>query len=169
MAIPVIVLLGAAIVGGRFFPVGWLLVGPLCLVWMGINAIDGDLARSTGSSSARGAVLNEVIDRFGDFVLVVAGLAVAPAWLIGATALGVFSAEIIALVTWAVLGERVLVGPMGKPDRALVVSIGAALAVVVSGALTVAYAVIAIGAAVAVVVRLHHVLTATGSDPKGSS
>src|SRR5688572_28146800 len=57
---------GIALLAGNHVPVLWLAVPPLVLARMACNAVDGSLARRTGTSSARGAVLNELGDRSAD-------------------------------------------------------------------------------------------------------
>ena len=164
-AVPVIFAASGAIVAGTRAPGIWLLVPPLCLMWMAINAVDGALARSTRRASLRGAALNEAIDRLGDVVIIAASIAVAPLWLVAITGAAVLSAEMVSLIAWAVCGDRTLVGPMGKPDRALVVATAAIGAVLWPAAWTVGFALIAAGAAVAVFVRFRHLLAATAGVP----
>ena len=166
-AIPVIVAVGSVLVAGQSYRWLWLAVPPLCLVWMGLNAIDGSLARRTGTASDRGAVLNELVDRFGDVVVLGAGFLLVPTWVAAAALIAVSAAEIVALIGWAVHGERRLVGPMGKPDRALVIAVGAVAAAIVGGAtLTVAYGIVAVGASVAIWHRVRRVWSTAHSEER---
>lgn len=60
---------GAALYAGLALPEGrfvLLLVPPLLLLRMALNALDGMLARERGQASALGEVLNEAIDVLGD-------------------------------------------------------------------------------------------------------
>lgn len=116
------------LVAGTWFPLLWLAVAPLCLVRMACNAVDGSLARRTGTTTRRGAVLNELGDRSADAVTFGA---LAPA--VGLPlALGVvvvaLSTSFLAVVGQAVLGDRFGTGPLGKPDRMAVLSIAAVVA-----------------------------------------
>ena len=69
LAIPVAVATGASLALGAVWAPAWFVVAPLCLFLMGINAVDGSLARATGQETRRGAVLNELVDRFGDVAI----------------------------------------------------------------------------------------------------
>ena len=159
-AVPVEVAVAAALIGGTTYAAVWLLVPPLALVWMGLNALDGSLARTTNTSTAHGAVLNEFVDRGGDLLVLGAGFLIAPV-AIAATALAAVAAsEIAAAVGWAVTGERHFSGPMGKPDRAAILAVGATVAVLWTPALTLAYLAIALGAGAGVLIRSRHVLLA---------
>ena len=63
-AIPVEVAVAILLIVGALK--SWLLlvfVPLLTLCWMCMNALDGSLARSTGRTTARGAVFNELVDR----------------------------------------------------------------------------------------------------------
>lgn len=118
---------GAALAAGTVAPVAWFAVLPLQVARLAANAIDGRLARTTGASSAGGAVRNELSDRLGDLALLGGLAVVTPA--AGATALvAVLLSEWAATLGWAVTGERRFVGPGGKPDRAVLVGLAAALA-----------------------------------------
>lgn len=157
-AIPVEVGVGVLLVAGT--NESWLLtlVPVFALCWMGLNALDGSLARSTGRITVRGAVLNELVDRLGDVVLIAAAALVVPVPLAVGLAISVLGSELVAVVGWATTGRRDFAGPMGKPDRAAVIAVGAMVAVVWPEALIAAVALIAIGSAIAVGVRAHGVL-----------
>ena len=152
-ALPVQVAMAAALVAGTVHPAVWIAVAPLALLLMALNALDGSLARATGQSSTRGAVLNELIDRGGDLVVLSAGFFVAPTWIAFAAFAAVAASEIVAAVGWATTGERIFTGPMGKPDRAAVLAAGATVAIIWFPALPLAFAVVAIGAAASALVR----------------
>lgn len=98
-----------------------LLFIPLFLfVRMGLNAIDGILAREHGMQSALGAVLNELGDVIAD-----AALYLPMAFIPGMSAslmvlvvvLGIIS-EMTGVVAVQIGASRGYAGPMGKSDRA---------------------------------------------------
>lgn len=146
-ALPLQIGIAVALVAGSFDAVAWLTIPLLAFALMAVNALDGSLARETGSSTAWGAVANELIDRFGDLVIFAAAMFAAPGWASQAALIAVIAAELCATVGWAVTGVRQFPGPMGKPDRMLVLSLGAAASVLWPLALPVALGAIAIGAA----------------------
>jgi CDP-diacylglycerol--glycerol-3-phosphate 3-phosphatidyltransferase len=122
------VVTGAVVAAGSVEPLLWLVVPPLVLARMVCNAVDGSLARRTGATTPRGAVLNELGDRTADLVTF-AGLAPA----VGAPlALGVMTVALatsfVAVTSEAVLGTRLAIGPLGKPDRVAVLAAAAAVA-----------------------------------------
>lgn len=120
----------AALVAGTQVPLLWLLVAPLSLLRMACNALDGAMARHSGSATHRGAVLNELGDRAAD-TLTFAALGPVIGWSTAlaavATALAV---SLVAVTAQAVTGRRLAPGPMGKPDRVAVLSLGATAAAV---------------------------------------
>jgi hypothetical protein len=72
--------------------------------------------RAARKATRQGAILNEVADRAGDFFILSAGFFVAPVLVSGAVAVLVITTELLGAVGWAVTGNRVLDGPMAKPD-----------------------------------------------------
>ncbi len=131
---------------------------------MALNALDGSLARETGRVTHRGAFLNEVADRAGDLFLLAAGFWVLPLPVAGAAAASIVTMELVGALGWAITGERVLDGPMAKPDRAIAIGSGAAVATFAAVALPVAYAVVAVGAGFGAVVRARRVWAAGGAN-----
>jgi len=91
------------------------------LVRMGLNAVDGMLAREFGQKSTLGAYLNEMGDIVADAALVVPFALVtpfAPAWVFALIFLAGLSEY--AGVTGPLAGaSRRYDGPLGKSDRAL--------------------------------------------------
>ena len=99
-----------------------LLLPGILLCRMGLNAVDGMLAREHGLKSNLGAVLNELGDVVSDAAL----------YLPLALVEGFSAAMIVAITTLAVIGEMTGVvgvqigasrrydGPLGKSDRAFV-------------------------------------------------
>ena len=111
---------GAAIALTPGRPAVLLLLPPLLLIRMALNAIDGMLAREHGMQSRLGALLNELGDVVSDAALYLP-LALVP---------GLSAPLVVLLVVLAVIGEmagalgptlgasRRYDGPLGKSDRA---------------------------------------------------
>ncbi|WP_372382854.1 CDP-alcohol phosphatidyltransferase family protein [Xanthomonas sp. NCPPB 1068] len=120
-------LLVAAVVyrAGAGWPLLYLLLPVWMLLRMGLNAIDGMLAREFGQQSRLGAYLNELCDVVADAALYLSLLGVPG---VGAHWLWLF-ALLAALTEYAgVLGlmvgaSRRYDGPMGKSDRAFVIGV----------------------------------------------
>ena len=161
-AIPAEFAVAACLILGTRMPIVLLVVPPLTLVWMGLNALDGSLARSNGTSSVSGAALNELVDRLGDLIVVGTAFVLAPITISAAVAIGLLGSELVALIGWATTGLRRFDGPMGKPDRAATLAIGATLAVLWGPALTIAFAVIGMGSLAAIAVRTKAVIRVAG-------
>ena len=117
---------GALAVGAAQFRPAFLAVPGVLLVRMAANAVDGQLARRVGPT-ARGEVLNEVLDVAGDaaaylpFALLVEGGA---ARMVGVVVVFGLVAEMAAVAGG---GPRRNHGPLGKSDRALAFSLLAVL------------------------------------------
>lgn len=99
-----------------------LLVPAALLVRMGLNAVDGLLAREHGQQSPLGGLLNELGDVVSDAALylpfaLVSGLD--PRLVVGIVVLAI-TAEMTGVVAVQLGGVRRYDGPMGKSDRALV-------------------------------------------------
>lgn len=147
---------GAAIVAGALLdaPLLWLAVPPLALVRIALNALDGSVARRTGTARPFGAALNETCDRLSDIAIVAPIAFVAGAPLALAATAAMLLASFTGVLAHAVGGVRDYGGPMGKADRMLVVGLAAAVAPVAPVAWTVAAAAIAAGCAVTAAARL---------------
>lgn len=90
------------------------------LTRMGMNAVDGMLAREHGQASRLGAVLNELGDVVADSLLylplaLVPGID--PRWLVAAVVAALW-AEVAGVVAVEIGAARRYDGPMGKSDRA---------------------------------------------------
>jgi CDP-diacylglycerol---glycerol-3-phosphate 3-phosphatidyltransferase len=134
----------------------WLLVPPLAVVRLALNALDGAVARRTSRETSSGMLANEIGDRLSDTALMVpTALAVEPALALGATA-AAYMTSLTGVLGMATGGRRLNGGPMGKADRVAVLGVaGAAGAVTASAApLTVALVVVVAGCAVTIVLRL---------------
>ena len=129
LALALSVLGGLALYVGPLQP-AWLLLVPLvALVRTALNALDGMVAVKTGLARPWGEVLNELCDRLADVALL-GGMALAPganALLGAATVVAVLLTSYLAILAKAAGGRRLHGGPMGKPDRMIVLSIGAPL------------------------------------------
>jgi CDP-diacylglycerol---glycerol-3-phosphate 3-phosphatidyltransferase len=108
-----------------------LLVMPgFLFVRMGLNAIDGMLAREHGMKSNLGAILNEVGDVVADTALYIPLALVPgfdPALVVLCTILAVIS-EMTGVVAVQIGATRRYDGPMGKSDRAFAFGLLALLA-----------------------------------------
>jgi CDP-diacylglycerol--glycerol-3-phosphate 3-phosphatidyltransferase len=100
-----------------------LLLLPLwLLVRMGLNAIDGMLAREFGQKSQLGAYLNEICDVISDAALYAPFALVEPFGVAGIATVIVLAAlaEFAGVLGPSIGASRRYDGPMGKSDRALV-------------------------------------------------
>ena len=96
---------------------------PLWLfVRMGLNAIDGMLAREFAQKSRLGAYLNEICDVVSDAALYAPFAVIAPFEVLGVGTVIFLSAlsELAGVLGQTVGASRRYDGPMGKSDRALV-------------------------------------------------
>lgn len=97
-----------------------LLLPLVLLIRMGLNAIDGVLAREHGMKSDLGAILNEVGDVVSD-AAVYLPLALVPgvrSWAVVLIVVLALIGEVTGVVPGLLGGERRYDGPMGKSDRA---------------------------------------------------
>ncbi len=92
---------------------------------MALNAIDGVLAKRYNLMSTRGKYLNEIGDVISDAALYLPWILIMPTggWVILIFVVLSAVSEITGVIAEAVTGERRYDGPMGKSDRALMVSI----------------------------------------------
>ncbi|MCC9600230.1 CDP-alcohol phosphatidyltransferase family protein [Stieleria sp. JC731] len=105
------------------FPMSWwalAMMPVVLLIRMGLNAIDGMLAREFNQKSNLGAILNELGDIVSDVCLylplaLVSQLSV---WLLVLFVVLAVIVEFAGMTAIQVGGERRYDGPMGKSDRA---------------------------------------------------
>lgn len=118
----------ASLGGGAAFAVGhrvagaYLAVPALALARTAANALDGMVAELTGAGRPAGELYNETADRLSDAVFL-AGAGAVPGVPAALAAGGLAAAELASFVgvaTRAAGGDRRYDGPMGKPDRMLV-------------------------------------------------
>lgn len=115
-------LIGGALIAWRPFDSWPLLLLPLILLLrMGLNAIDGMLAREHGQQSKPGAILNELGDVVSDAVLYLplAWVPMIYVPLIGGIVVLAVISEMAGVVALQIGARRQYQGPMGKSDRAL--------------------------------------------------
>lgn len=91
------------------------------LIRMALNALDGMLATKTATESAVGIVLNEVGDLLSDIFLFGAFIFILPeidgAWILLLVLCMLI--EFVSLAIFMAIGERPILGPFAKSDRAL--------------------------------------------------
>jgi CDP-diacylglycerol--glycerol-3-phosphate 3-phosphatidyltransferase len=105
----------------------WALFGlPIILfVRMGLNAIDGMLAKEHDMQSSLGAILNELGDVLSDTALYLPFVAlpgIKPGLVVGVVIAAIIS-EMTGVLSVQIGGSRRYDGPMGKSDRAVVFGI----------------------------------------------
>lgn len=132
VTVAAVALCAAWAVGAVTVDGGWwlLLLPPVLLARMALNALDGMLAREHGQASKLGAALNEAGDVLGDALCYLPLALLLPgesALLIAAIALGLAS-EAVGIAVQAAGVARAYDGPLGKPDRALAFSLLAVMA-----------------------------------------
>ncbi|AMJ61773.1 CDP-alcohol phosphatidyltransferase family protein [Bosea sp. PAMC 26642] len=100
----------------------WFLLVPVWfLLRMGLNAIDGMLAREHGQKSVLGAYLNEIGDVVSDIALYLPFAFIDPAgiWWVVIVVLLAALTEFTGVLGQTVGASRRYDGPLGKSDRAL--------------------------------------------------
>ena len=112
----------------------WYLVGALLVLANGwLDLVDGALARAQGVGSAAGDLLDHVLDRYADIVII-AGLAAG----IGRYGLGLAAVTGVLMTSYlgtqaqAVGLDRVYGGLLGRADRLALIGIVAAIAAFVT-------------------------------------
>ena len=113
--------LALALGGALGEPRLWLLVPPLALARLALNALDGSVARRLENGSPFGEVVNEMGDRAADAAMLASlGFVVTPALALGALS-AALCASAAGLLGSATGGDRLSGGPMGKADRVAVI------------------------------------------------
>ena len=110
-----------------------LLAGVVLLVCGGVDLLDGAVARVTGRETAFGGVLDSVVDRYVDFIVLVAiaygrlaEAGVIPGWLWAFLAIaGSFMVSYIRARAEAAGSEKLDVGVAERAERILILSVGA--------------------------------------------
>lgn len=118
--------LGAAAIGaGRWLPVLFAAVPFMAFGRIACNALDGLVAELQNSGRPAGELFNETADRLADLLFLIAAATVpgtSPALAIAALAASQL-ASFIGVASRAAGGTRRYDGPMGKPDRMLVLGL----------------------------------------------
>lgn len=140
---------GAAIAFVRPGLAAGLVVAALLAARLACANLDGGVARERGQTTAFGAVLNEAGDRGAELAVLAGCLAIAPAWLVLATALATTLPSWTALAGAAAGLPRIQGGPAGKTERCLLLALLAG-----TGQATAVLAIIAAGSALTAAVRL---------------
>ncbi|WP_338700863.1 CDP-alcohol phosphatidyltransferase family protein [Streptomyces sp. Q6] len=99
-------------------PFAALPVAVLLAARLGFANLDGALARDTGRTTRRGAVLNELGDRAADLAMLAGFLTVAPLWLVATAALAATLPSWLALAGAAAGAPRRNGGPSARPNAA---------------------------------------------------
>ncbi|MFC8079982.1 CDP-alcohol phosphatidyltransferase family protein [Streptomyces sp. NPDC057307] len=147
---------GVVSAAGAAAAVAWLPAGPLAALTVAVLLaarlafanLDGALARDTGRTTRRGAVLNELGDRVSDLVVLAGFIALAPLWLVAVAGLAATLPSWVSLAGTAAGAPRRNGGPVGKTERCLLVVVAAA-----TGWAVPVLVVIAAGSALTAVVR----------------
>ncbi|MFD5119448.1 CDP-alcohol phosphatidyltransferase family protein [Streptomyces sp. NPDC058385] len=155
---------GVVCAAGAAAALAWLPAPPAVLVVAVLLAgrlafanLDGALARDTGRTTRRGALLNELGDRAADLLVIAGFLPLAPLWLVAAAAFATTLPSWVSLAGAAAGAPRRNGGPVGKTERCLLAVVAAA-----SGWAVPVLAVVAAGSAVTAVVRAVWVWRALG-------
>lgn len=121
LACAVSIALGLVLVYGGPGPL-YLLLPAWMLLRMGLNAIDGMLAREHGQASRLGALLNELGDVVADAALYLPFALIAPfaPWTVVLVVLLAGLSEFAGALGPTIGASRRYDGPMGKSDRAFV-------------------------------------------------
>lgn len=172
-AVAVSVATGSAIAAGGLLdlPLVWLAVPPLVLVRLALNALDGSVARRSGTARPFGAALNEAGDRLSDAATIGACAAVAPPALAAGALACAFLASLAGVTALAVAGARDSGGPMGKADRGAVLACAALAAATTGGAgpFPAALWTIAAGSLATAWLRLARLRRALGAPREGAA
>lgn len=128
-AVSTLAFLVAAAAGGTFYLAGetpmLYLVGAVLVLLNGLlDLLDGALARELGTASKGGDLLDHVLDRYADIVIIVGLAAGVGEWTIGIAAVtGVLMTSYLGTQAQAVGLDRVYGGALGRADRLALVGI----------------------------------------------
>lgn len=158
-AVVVSVAAGVAFAGGAALhrPLLWLVVPPLALIRLALNALDGAVARRTGSATPFGMAVNEIGDRVCDVALLSPLAVVVDPTLVTTAVAGSFLTSIVGLTASVVTGRRATSGSMGKADRMLVLAAAVTVAAITGSeqVLHLSVWLIVLGTALTTLSRLH--------------
>jgi len=138
--VSVLALITAAGAGGSFYGAGeqplLYLVGAVLVFFNGVlDLLDGALARELGTESLAGDLLDHVLDRYADIVII-AGLAAGTGqYALGFAAVtGVLMTSYLGTQAQAVDIERVYGGLLGRADRLALTGVVATVAAITDAA-----------------------------------
>jgi phosphatidylglycerophosphate synthase len=151
-AVPVAIVGGFSLAASPQAPWLLLLVPVLAAIRLGLNLLDGMVARQSGRAHPMGEMWNELGDRVADASFI-GGLAWVPAvgpFLGSAAVVAALLASYVGITSRAAGARRQYGGVMSKPGRMATLAIAAPLAFFTGwdGWLTIAAGVIAVGAVV---------------------
>ncbi|AAG19441.1 CDP-alcohol phosphatidyltransferase family protein [Halobacterium salinarum] len=126
---------GLAVVAAAAFYVGTpaaYAVGAVCVFFNGwLDLLDGALAREVGTASEAGDLLDHVLDRYADVVVVTGAAAGVDAFGLGLAAVtGVLLTSYLGTQAQAVGLDRVYGGLLGRADRLALVGVTAGVAAI---------------------------------------
>ncbi|MEV7195191.1 CDP-alcohol phosphatidyltransferase family protein [Streptomyces sp. NPDC093510] len=127
------------------------LVAVLLAARLAFANLDGALARDTGRTTRRGALLNELGDRAADLIVLAGFLPLAPLWLVATAGLAATLPSWVSLAGAAAGARRLNGGPVGKTERCALVVLAAA-----SGWTTPTLMALTAGSAATAALRLLH-------------
>lgn len=140
-SVSVLALLAAGGAGGAFYLAGenplWYLVGGVFVFLNGVlDLLDGGLARELDVASKAGDLLDHVLDRYAD-IIIIAGLAAGVGqYAIGFAAVtGVLMTSYLGTQAQAVQLDRVYGGLLGRADRLALTGVVVVIAAVVDATL----------------------------------
>jgi archaetidylinositol phosphate synthase len=135
-----VVAVGLAAAAGAAFALGgtnrllYLVGGVLVFLNGALDVLDGELARELGTDSAAGDLLDHVLDRYADILLLVGLAAGSGRYALGLVAVtGVLMTSYLGTQAQAVGLDRVYGGLVGRADRLAIISLGGAAAAVLPG------------------------------------
>jgi archaetidylinositol phosphate synthase len=135
-----VVAVGLAAAAGAAFALGgtnrllYLAGGVLVFLNGALDVLDGELARELGTDSAAGDLLDHVLDRYADILLLVGLAAGSGRYALGLAAVtGVLMTSYLGTQAQAVGLDRVYGGLVGRADRLAIISLGGAVAAVLPG------------------------------------
>ncbi|ARS90861.1 CDP-alcohol phosphatidyltransferase family protein [Natrarchaeobaculum aegyptiacum] len=120
--------------GGRADPVWYVVAAVLVFLNGWLDVIDGALAREQGVASAGGDLLDHVLDRYADIVVIFGIAAGVENYFLGFLAVtGVVMTSYLGTQAQAVGLERVYGGLVGRADRLAIIGVVGVLAYPISG------------------------------------
>ncbi|WP_254544160.1 CDP-alcohol phosphatidyltransferase family protein [Halomarina pelagica] len=138
-----VVAMGLAIAAGAAFafagdaPLLYLIGAVLVFLNGWLDLLDGALARRLGTASPAGDLLDHVLDRYADIVMLVGLAAGVGRWAIGLAAVtGVLMTSYLGTQAQAVGLDRVYGGLVGRADRLALIGLAGVLAAFVTGTLS---------------------------------